>query len=555
MKRVVLVPRCSGGLRVSASAGRSTFVTAAPALLALCLVGCVGNRQYTYSPSKCAENPMVCEPQRLRGAEDHDPPVIGGERKRYRQSVRCFPYPGCAGREDRKAGDYTLALVEFDDQGELWEPAQLDAVRQRLKEREESSIVIVFIHGWKNNASRYSEKSKNLGSFKAALERLSKADSGKREVIGVFFAWRGNTLHTVPSLWVGQQLTIFGRRAIAGKVASVSASHSLHRVVNWAKDETHNSCGGLRQCNAFAVAVGHSLGALILENILLRSLTVQTTDPTKIFPADLAVLVNSANPALLARRFLTGFERGPVATGGLECDELSQQRCSAAGCACYKIPLVVSMTSRWDTATRFLLPVEGWLTGLFKNFRPYDPPAPHTQAFYSRHAPGHINDGEFLTHEVVYLPPEVGDDPQAQGANVVPRDSASKVQKAMQSDSADAANCFFPDVSNSSSWDCDPRELDRYACFDKITYPGCEPGSHYRIQRIRGVYAGSSQEAPNTREARNNSPYWVMSLPRGLIRGHGDIFGSELSSLIAALVNLPGMAPDWEPQQKESFPD
>lgn len=519
--------------------------TASLALVALYALGCAGNRQYTYSPEKCAAHPDICELQRASGEEIPDKPVTGAQRKRYRQSVRCFPYPDCAQREQKVPGDYTLAVIEFDDQGELWEPAQLNAVRKRMRDRVRSSIVVVFIHGWKNNASEYSEKRKNLGSFKAALERLSRADTRNREVIGVFFAWRGNSLKAAPTLWLGQQLTIFGRRSIAGKVASVSASHSLHRVVNWAKSAEHN-CGG---CDTVAVAVGHSLGALILENVLLRSLTVQTSDPRDVFPADLSVLVNSANPAILARRFLTAFERGPIATGGPDCDQESQRTCSAEGCECYKVPMVVSMTSPWDKATRLLLPIEGWLTGLFKNFRPYDPPAPRTQAFYSRHAPGHVNDGEFLTHEVVFL------DPQGEGVNVVPRKSARRASLNLRSGSAAGTECVFPDVSEVSTWDCDRRDANRFACFDEITYPGCEPGSRFRIRRISGRYSGSSEETPNTREARNNSPYWVMRLPRQLISHHGDIFGSDLSSLIAALVNLPGMAPDWKPAEKVYMED
>ena len=51
---------------------------------------------------------------------------------------------------------YTLAYIEFDDQGELWSPSQMSRATELIKratQPEAGSLVVVFIHGWQNNAS------------------------------------------------------------------------------------------------------------------------------------------------------------------------------------------------------------------------------------------------------------------------------------------------------------------------------------------------------------------------------------------------------------------
>ena len=66
--------------------------------------------------------------------------------------------------------NYKLGIVEFDDMGEAWEKCTdlsvptncqltrvLDLIRSE-KKRTGDVVVVVFIHGWKNNASPENEK-------------------------------------------------------------------------------------------------------------------------------------------------------------------------------------------------------------------------------------------------------------------------------------------------------------------------------------------------------------------------------------------------------------
>src|ERR1700747_2027477 len=60
---------------------------------------------------------------------------------------------------------YSLCIIEFDDQGELWDPSQLDATLRHvqricggsqagdLSKGSGEVIVITFVHGWMHNAA------------------------------------------------------------------------------------------------------------------------------------------------------------------------------------------------------------------------------------------------------------------------------------------------------------------------------------------------------------------------------------------------------------------
>ena len=70
--------------------------------------------------------------------------------------------------------DFTLAFVEFDDQGEMWDPTQLSRavkVIEELNRSEKGCIVVTYIHGWQHNASEKSEQKEkgNVNDFKEFL--------------------------------------------------------------------------------------------------------------------------------------------------------------------------------------------------------------------------------------------------------------------------------------------------------------------------------------------------------------------------------------------------
>ena len=78
-----------------------------------------------------------------------------------------------------KGPGYTLGFVEFDDQGEPWAPAQAERVLEAIERANQSpngAFVIVFVHGWKNNASPEQEAKEgySLNGFNKLLTELTR---------------------------------------------------------------------------------------------------------------------------------------------------------------------------------------------------------------------------------------------------------------------------------------------------------------------------------------------------------------------------------------------
>ncbi len=80
----------------------------------------------------------------------------------------------------QQEADHTMAFIEFDDQGEMWDPAQRSrAVTHigRANHSDGGTVIVTYIHGWQHNASQKSEENGNVADFKEYLgfmaERLA----------------------------------------------------------------------------------------------------------------------------------------------------------------------------------------------------------------------------------------------------------------------------------------------------------------------------------------------------------------------------------------------
>ena len=82
--------------------------------------------------------------------------------------------------------NFSLAFIEFDDMGEFWERPQLEkAVDELVSARQRGpnqALVVVFIHGWKNNAS---DDSGNVWGFREELKEMVDAYPDM-PVVGVY---------------------------------------------------------------------------------------------------------------------------------------------------------------------------------------------------------------------------------------------------------------------------------------------------------------------------------------------------------------------------------
>lgn len=486
--------------------------------LTLYLAGCTGLQLYTLPPDeyeRLAANPA--------------------EQAKYRSSVRSCTADMEKPEDPRISELCDFAIIEFDDQGEFLypdlpgRPGHLRTALHRLHQVSrpgQEALVVVFVHGWKNDASPRNEEGRNLASFKEALRDLTRAglercDLGDkafctRPVMGIYMAWHGETFRT-PIL---RFLSYFPRREAAEAVGRVGFSHALHRIVNHAKGRKAGLLNGKPKRgnpDSIVVVVGHSLGAVILENTLLRSLTIETDDFREDFPVDLAVSVNSANEAILTRQFVHGLDNAPP---------------PVAQTNNVVLPLLVSVTSRGDWATRFLTPPSQRIRGLGKSLRRYDPvfDGPNgrdRQTYYYRHTAGHTGtDAALRSHDVSCRT-------SSPDCSEIPRTKESAAEEVQAGDEP-RRDLFDPPAIRLV--DCPAGdeiaaevEESRPRCIESLWFRGAQQEEAapelYEIHRI----AGSS----------NRTPFWIIQLPKRIVPNHSLIFQSEFVSMLAALVGIP----------------
>jgi len=128
---------------------------------------------------------------------------------------------------------FLLTLVELDDQGQLFDRGQLDAVLAHIGHvsARQDFLAVVFVHGWKHNAQ---EGDDNLDHFRQVLARLAATEQAlsaaqgvaARKVIGLFLGWRGLSV----SAPLAVELTFWDRKNTAQKVGHGGVTEVLSRL-------------------------------------------------------------------------------------------------------------------------------------------------------------------------------------------------------------------------------------------------------------------------------------------------------------------------------------
>jgi len=433
----------------------------------------------------------------------------------------------------RTPQSFYLAYIEFDDMGELWSIGDLqeaskpnsqlskaldviDKAKAIGASEQRDVDVIVFVHGWHNNASPYDERHKDLASFKSVLETLSDrtgiAYANKPPVlVGIFLAWRGQVLagNKVSSYW--------NRRDAAVRVGGQSLTETVMRLMLETKGvpapavptpaDRCNSKAQRASRNDHFVIVGHSFGARALEHaiaqpmlslILERQAEAQdcieqwnSSHPPDQFlksasfdaPADLVVFLNAANDSLEMKATIEALKRSDVdVTGAVE---------QAAGMTATG-PFMISITSDGDWATEWLMPVALWFSMPALSFRHYDRNAGEegqldnrSQSFFYRHSAASIP--EMRSHIVC--------------------------DEDLSSDACKTAD------HQTDSWPYFVATVDKQKRCFKIepNAAKCDQTNHYPVW--------------------NDTPAYVMSVPRTLIPNHTDVFQDGTAELLITIVN------------------
>jgi len=313
--------------------------------------------------------------------------------------------------------------------------SQLSEVIDLIKERRKKGnlIVIAFIHGWHNNASRYDEThDKSLYGFKTLMQNRAVKDPA-HTYLGIFIAWRGQAIpgDLLVSYW--------NRRDATARVGGPSLSEAVFRLIFATKGTTtqpelSNQCQSVNEDTDKSqfIIIGHSFGARILEGAVAQpfltmllerqsqaldciakakqqGITLGATQGSFRSPADMIVLLNSANDAFKTKAMIEAMKRMNLKVvrpkPGTPAGE-SQQKLSISATEMDSYgPLILSITSKGDWATGRVMPVLQALSSVDKDFRSYDKDREelgqephHSQEFYYLHNEGNVK--EFLTHNV-----------------------------------------------------------------------------------------------------------------------------------------------------------
>lgn len=301
----------------------------------------------------------------------------------------CRTEPGsaeCLGSVYQEFAAYDIGFAEFTERGNAFDDAAVRTVLAKIegRVREQGAVVIVFVHGWKHNAS---EQDDNVRSFKDALQTMTavlgdafgSTGLGSRRLVGVYVGWRGANIE-LPLL---KELTFWDRKAVAEELGSGGITGLLLELDRITAGNADN----------VLVVVGHSFGGAIvvraLADVLAERVTNRTQDArARIFGDGVLVL----NPAIEANQ-------------GLPFVEAALQRPYAAS----QLPLFISISSDADSATHYAFPLgqtiglATWRQADLKRSYYHDRSAPDTPLrLRERHLDATTvgNFAPFLTHRL-----------------------------------------------------------------------------------------------------------------------------------------------------------
>jgi hypothetical protein len=281
-----------------------------------------------------------------------------------------------------------IAVIEFDDHGVFWKRQQLEDTLELIRDAncaaDDGTLVIIYVHGWKNNANP-DAKDGALARFRESVRGNAARNPADRpfaadRVVGVFLGWRGDT-SDVP---VQEQLTFWDRRRAGERVASAHMQETLLRIMRATKERPGSKC----------FIVGHSMGGMIVAKTMapiLTTLLLSQDDGGTPLPVDLVLLQNPALDALASWQTIDLLKR---VNARLELRTPNGNKEPARG------PLIVSITSEADTATGRAYPFGRNIASFGTSFRRDHAPGEPSQRDLVTHALGHV---EYLTSHRAFL--------------------------------------------------------------------------------------------------------------------------------------------------------
>lgn len=316
-----------------------------------------------------------------------------------------------------KAGsNYFFSVIEFDDQGEMWQREQLYRTMRAIEKAKSEGYpitLVMFAHGWKNDASPESGNLNDFHQFVTNMARVMQtsstnqivgSDRKPRQLFGVYLGWRGNVYRTYPqwSVLLPLDLSFWNRKRVAGQVAGVSCTEAILSLAAQTRlGESDNAAtNDSNNAQSQIILAGHSFGGLVVERAVTQAMLGSMLANVRAHghdrkagrwrprpPFDMVLLINPASEALVAKKMIEAMENPLISqyAGTTNADAR---------------PWIISVSSKGDWATRLVFPIGREVGSLSDRLRVYEPrqsgqpddiglhsPTNYQRTFYKETAP------------------------------------------------------------------------------------------------------------------------------------------------------------------------
>lgn len=156
---------------------------------------------------------------------------------------------------------FNLFYLEYDEAGQKFERnKQLDVIKHAIAKSDKPVYLIVYVHGWHNNASIAVENpSLDTTGFPYLLARRN-FQNPNMNVIGVYVGWRGAKYKHVPA----KLLAVRNRAYIADIIGSNGELRG--DIVSLVSNVQENHHSG------YSLIIGHSFGGRLLSRAFMKDL-------------------------------------------------------------------------------------------------------------------------------------------------------------------------------------------------------------------------------------------------------------------------------------------
>jgi hypothetical protein len=447
---------------------------------------------------------------------------------KHRRDVGCFSLEHHPHADNTPgAQGFAVHIIEFDDEGQLWNPDLVEATLRHLRYSlmTEQSVLISFVHGWKNDAGVCNN---NLACFRSMLELAAKAEVVRaeafgvspRRVIGLYIGWRGGTI-TLPGV---KQFTFWGRKHTAHTVGDNGGVTALIRRVRAIVDESrarHQEKKGPETTpTPTSLWIGHSFGAALLYSALATSINADAGEAMQLAlrpmggdppnsrlcqtapirrrsrsPAEAAspTFVSAGLPVYLPTRGDLVMLINPAFEASRFANIDKTREVVFHPC---QIPTLVTVASEGDTAVGGFFPVGQAFSTIFR--------AARSRPIWLSMAQGIGMYKPYHTHRL---------DLRSQ-----PADGTSHP---VDKDSSRTCTCPNDFRSNGDALVARLRQFYRHLAADSATLGALGGSQEYLLSHLSPVT-----------DVDPNNPFMTIQVDRRIVRDHGDVFNSQFLSFV-----------------------